>query len=569
MPALLARLPGFLFAALVLLALPGARADDFADCGSEIFKLSTLIDPASPFACSEIARETVQIGSNSVIVRAVRASTLPEAKVKPLAEEAVDVIASALVAYGGMPAFDFKFGNLTVLLSDPDNEFVGFTGHNSSGILADANPWTIAGECVVRYRTTALGQAEINLRRVSMAHEAFHCVQGWTYPKQTLLGDKSNRWWMEGTAEFFAHLVHEDAARLTTLGYAFNKEIQTKPLTSILYPSVVFHAYLYQQGPEKLAALLKMLPITEGEHPQMRAIIDTVGYETLNRFAAAMVDGTIAMPSGFRFPALPEPATDSFSADGETTFAEVPLTVETRNLHISGGDYALMTGPIFLARDQQGGEWADLPFQVTLEDCQDVKMLKLARFVDSAVPPDQPVPLLLRQTRKCWTCEKRPSFDSCLVGKWRLDNDAVLSWLQGKKLNEQMNYLDVKGKVFLVVNSSGAAQWVAEGVAVDAYYKPKDLSNEVFTLKVEMDGIESGAVSNSDQILTYCAESSQSKLTVTIQTIHLGKHVFTESQAAKSMELSYTCTPDFLVVKYVGPSNLGAESPSWEFSRAK
>ena len=109
------------------------------------------------------------------------------------------------------PGFGFEFGNVSVLMVDPNRTVGDLAGEKFSGVFADANAYSFARDCVIRINIPVNDKSGIEALRNTAAHELFHCVQYWSYPKAAGVGDAA-KWWVEGSAEFFANQVQIDVS---------------------------------------------------------------------------------------------------------------------------------------------------------------------------------------------------------------------------------------------------------------------------------------------------------------------------------------------------------------------
>ncbi len=105
-------------------------------------------------------------------------------------------------------------------------------------------------------------------------------------------------------------------------------------------------------------------------------------------FAAAAVDGRIVAPGNAIIDALPPGDPVLFEERGETRFADIPHTIESRRIGFMNGTYALVTGLTFLTRPESGKDWGEMPFEVKPKICGDVETLVFARYVTSGFSPD-------------------------------------------------------------------------------------------------------------------------------------------------------------------------------------
>ena len=145
-----------------------------------------------------------------------------------------------------------------------------------------------------------------------------------------------------------------------------------------------------------------------------------------------------------------------------------PRSIFQHALHFTGGNYSAASGIEFFSRKQSTQDpWEPMPMDIVPDDCKDIYMLHVVRFDTDTIPAKYPRPLNAFLYLPCWECEKLPKMDQCLAGTWRLSNDSLISFLQSRRVTEEVNYNSMKGQIVLTMNPDGTAQWLAEDVAVD------------------------------------------------------------------------------------------------------
>lgn len=559
-------------ALIFALISPPAHAQGFGDCKDPAYFQTFGVSTAEKPVCVVIAEEPATVNGQSVAVRALRMQTTDPAW-DNFGREAIELTLDAFATWEAHATeLGFKFPYVTILITDPADSTIEVPSEKFRDAWADAQGFTKPGECFVRFHSAkALNTTQDHMMTI-LAHELFHCVQAVSYRDQILVDPTASKWWVEGTASFFANLVHLTEADIDTLGAEFAKQIQTKPLTQLPYASMTFFAFLWQQGSGTMAQFLAGLPGSPGEAAQMEAVRASVGDEVLQLFAQAMVDGTIAMPDGTRFPALPDPSTTTFQGDGQVFFPSAPFTILQHALHFSGGNYAVGSGIEFHSR-KQGTEdpWEPMPFDIAPDDCKDVYMLHIVRFDTDTILSQVARPLQATRYLPCWECSKLPKMDQCLVGTWRLSNDSLISFLQSKRITEEVNYNSMKGQIFLTMRPDGTAEWVAEDVAIAADYLPKELAEYdiPFYITVEAFGIDQAEWSGAEGTAHICPVAAGIDFKSTVESSLTGTVSNDITGMAQSMSVAYDCTKQTLSMQYTGPMALGEGAPRWMLERIK
>lgn len=557
--------------ALGLTCLTGmARADDLQTCDSDGFRAAIGADAA--FKCAEGESQTYTANGQSFTIRAIRdASTNPQ-YVDQHAKEAIDAMLSAVSVFDDLaPQFGFEFGHVSVLMVDPERVAGDMKGEKFAGIFANADGFTFPRECIVKINIPKNDEYGLEALRNTAAHELFHCIQVWSYPKAAGLADAS--WWKEGSAEFFASQVQMDTARLESLGGAFIKTIEQTPLTQQPYNSVVFFAWLWSQGPDKMAAFFKGLATHDTTDAQIDATLSSVGEMPLQAFGQSVIDGTIAMPSGYTFPAPPEQVTTTAinDDDKQIELQVKPFTLVRHALHFSNGTYtAWAGGSSFYQREQSGGAWSELDPAATIEpaSCKDVRMLLAARFITDTLASK--VVLVSHRMRQCFECTKMPKADQCVVGKWRMSNEALLTYLQATNgQSETSNFSGVGGTAILVFNKDGTAQFVVEGLKIGAEVKIDKGSDDVVLINIEGNGIDSGEWGTDEGgAMNYCAKEATIAYKVRVELPGGFTNETEENGMLQDTLWTYSCSGDELLLRYTGPAILpdGIE-PRWQLTR--
>ena len=559
------------FVTLVMCAAGMARAEEPADCDGGAFRSAIGADAA--FKCAEIGRTAYNANGQSFTIRTLRDASTDAQLVSQHAAESLDAMLSAISVFDDLAApFGFEFGNVSVLMVDPNRVVGDMAGEKFSGVYADANAYSFARECIIRINIPVNDKSGIESLRNTAAHELFHCIQYWSYPKAAGAGDAA-KWWVEGSAEFFASQVQIDTERLDSLGGQFVASIDKTPLTQQPYRSVVFFAWLWSQGTDKMAAFFKGLSASGSETSQIDATVASVGEMPLQAFGQAVIDGKVAMPSGYTFLAPPEQVvTTAINDDDKQIDLQVkPFTLVQHALHFSNGTYnAWAGGSSFYKREQSGGDWSELdPMEsIEPESCKDVRMILAARFITETYADK--VVLAAHRAKECFECAKMPKIDQCVVGKWRMSNEALLTYLQATHgQTETSNFSGVGGTAVLVFDKDGKAQFVLEGFRIGAEVKMDKDSDDVVLINVEGNGIDSGEWGTDEGgAMNYCAKEASIGFKIRVE-LPSGYTNETEQEGMLEDSLwTYNCSGNDLLLRYVGPVTLpdGVE-PRWQLTR--
>jgi hypothetical protein len=565
----------FLFLA-VPLALGGvARAEAPLDCASAAFKKVLLLKPNFSFDCVEAVRIASPVDGGNWTIRALRHKATDGGQIQPYADLAVETTVKAFKIWETYANdLGLKFRNVSIVFVDPLESEINFIAevHGLGKVVgsAHADGFSLAEECVISINTPILLQTELIFQEQVFAHELFHCVQRWSFGAANDAGPTA-AWWQEGSANLFASMVGSDAALFQAMGSAFLGSIHEKPLTQQSYNSIVFFAWLWQQGLKTTGSLFKGLATQPGEAAQMAAVEAALGEDLLDAFARALADGTIALPNGFEFDALvPVPAKiHTFTMDGQWEASKIPFTVDLHQLNFLGGSFAVSDPVRYDVRREGSADWGEMPITIEPQDCKEEQVFIAARFVTSKLADSYGLPVFASRYAECHICQALPEADQCLIGTWKLRNDSLLAYLKlVADKTKNVRYSTAAGTVQLVVTADGQAQWVTQGLDIGAQVFVPELGDEI-EIEVEMDGIVTGRWSTGASEMHFCAESIAAKYTSRVRVPGMDEDVVTDSLPLQDSYLTYECHPGTLTAVYTGPEEVAGPAPSWTLDRIK
>lgn len=302
-------------------------------------------------------------------------------------------------------------GDITVLLAGaPADE-----GWEGEATLVAAGRRPRSEECAVTLYKIPSGYDERHFDFL-FAHELFHCAQFRSFPGAS---GAANDWWLEGSAEHFAHMAVPDAG---DFGWyrAFDSRSADEPLTALSYENVVFFHWLQmREGPEGVAAFLSAMPGDGDQTAALRSRLDTAG---MVDFTEAYLEGRITAPGGSGVP-----GPDYFTGDyvvGDTV--DLPISVtpfvpqryrvkfdrekhyEVRVLGAEGADVRMQ---------DEGGAWSNLP--ITVSTCPD-EVTRLSYAVTADAATSGTVQFVKDEVEGAGAC--------CLEGEWEA-TEATLAGL--------------------------------------------------------------------------------------------------------------------------------------------
>ena len=563
----------------LLLAAGASRAEGLQDCMSANFRAALRVKADFAFDCVEIARVTPPVDGGRWTIRALRNASTPEGYVQVYAQDFLATAEKAFIAWEPyVSGIGLKYGNVSIVFMDPLGSEVSFQayveGHGHLVGAAHANGRSFPKDCIVSVNMEAVTHSSGEFLAPLMAHELFHCVQFWSFPaKATYPGDGAQSWWQEGSANFFATLVAPDEAGTEAEAIAFIGSIAKKPLTRQAYNSTIFFAYLAQQGMPTLAAFFNGLATAPGEQAQQKATEAALGPEILNGFAMALVDGTIALPSGYTFVAPPLPEAEFVTDTVDLPTATEPFTIETRQFSFVKAEFAAADGKLFRVREAEGDVWGEFPTEIKPKDCAVPVDLLATRFVTTKPKDTVGIPITVMKMQDCVTCTALPKMDQCLVGTWLLNRNDHLSWLQKQAVDmADVRFTSVGGDIFLEISSDGTAQWIMDGFQVGAVYEPAEL--KMFDTQIEIDvnanAVLTGAWSTDDQGgMNYCGRGASGDYTSNVRIPGLQEDTVSLEAPVEDMYLSYTCGSQSAKMTYAGPAPIPGDFPEWRLDRVK
>ncbi|HEU0152494.1 MAG TPA: hypothetical protein VFQ84_04015 [Arenimonas sp.] len=312
-------------------------------------------------------------------------------------DELVRRVGPAMNQMGGRLAL----GEVSILLSNLE-----FRGYH-------AVTRTRAGECQITFFKDGR-DISVDQFLFTLSHELFHCIQYDTW--ESANGDDPALWWMEGTAEYFAHLANRNSAEADSILLQYDQDSPDVPLLDMNYPAQVFFLWLGgSRGSEAIPPFIAGMASAPGRAAQLEAMRERIPMDTWMAFAQDYIDGRIRLPGGRELPG---------GVDfGRTTVIDGPRTVAfdtseyvlTRQqlLFKKGRTYTLAqlggVGDYRSRFDESLGEWIDPPERVLACDEDRVHtVLSLATEGENVTYSIQVEESARIDERAC-----------CLVGRWQ------------------------------------------------------------------------------------------------------------------------------------------------------
>lgn len=303
-----------LLALLGLLLLPPPAAASEVDC--------------APYAGLYDSRPALRVlGERPCRLHELGSLAVPGVRVRLHAPEGVEGAALAAQLRAFLPAMDAALGRVgpirmadLLLLPVP---LSGATHRAGAGDAEDeiteAYMHYGAEVCtLVLYREA--WEASPAALRHTVAHEAFHCVQQLTHPRQ--YAGIRNDWWTEGSAEWFAHLAQGGSEFSDEFIAEFDRLSPDTPLTDLAYASLVFFLWFAEvYGPEAVLLLAEVMPTGAYGAAELASALPP---EAWRDFGWAYLDGAVRFPDGRPVNSAPDQGALKRLTDGDRLHIEAP-----------------------------------------------------------------------------------------------------------------------------------------------------------------------------------------------------------------------------------------------------
>jgi hypothetical protein len=301
---------------------------------------------------------------------------------------------------------------ISILLAD--REEIAVIQHRPSSVHAEVVAMFGDVECAMNVYKLPDG-AGVDDFVFTLAHEVFHCAQNKTWP--TLMGDGDD-WWVEGSAEYFAHLALPGYNSDNGFFDAFDQSALTVGLTAMHYETVVFFLWLATEGgPEAVGGFLAQM--RPGDQPAvLRGLITP---DDWTRFIEAWMNGEVQRPSGVPLqPQIHTLSTRRFTGPDSLATQTAAFTIPRWGLIFARDkvfDLSLTpptAPPTVRMREDGSRDWVPPPERVNT--CDDERTFLLYAATTEAVAEAE-LAVDTDADTTGGTC--------CLVGKWTPDDEAL------------------------------------------------------------------------------------------------------------------------------------------------
>jgi hypothetical protein len=540
--------------ALALLALPlcapAIAQVPFADCTTESF--ANKIGRPEVFKCAEIRRFESSLSGSTIPVRTLR--TTEDERSTQYEPDVVDAIETAFQHFGVLGGLGH--GSVSVVFDLPLPASVK-GGYAFAGMLNPDN----SPECVVMVNTVRhdtdpnaaqSGDVLLELRN-TVAHELFHCVQYWTWPrKMPRTVGKDAKWWVEATAELMGHLVAESHGTLIARADDFAQQSRTQPLTTIEYPNVVFFSWLWARGgPGALVDFINAMPDEAGEEKQRAALVNEVGDTFLAQFVTDYADGKIKSPSGTPIPAPTSVVQRMLDSPGPFVMQVAPLTVFITDVSFEGGMFmATASGtPTLYYKPREGGVW-ETPMMIASDgDCDKPTVFRFAGIATGAAQSGtssaEDYTLDATRLTTCTTCSVDTSkADQCVLGDWKVSNDSLAEAIRLQQPDDLLQVIVQGDAAFRfgkdAKNFFGFNKYSVEGVVTE---------DGKVRFRIHLAGTVDGDYSAADGQLKMCYRGSEALIQIAGSGGGLSDPIpFGQLPMDRSWTAEYKCAGDEMMI---------------------
>jgi len=266
----------------------------------------------------------------------------------------------------------------------------------------------------------------------SIAHAVFHCFQARNLHDQ-LLGTgihQEQKWWSEGTAEYFSNLVYPEVNYEHRFAARFSSLSTHIPLTYMSHENFAFFQFMGDRiGAEGVIALLHSMPTTPTFSAQTAALAAVPGIEAaFEDFVRTILDKTLYDSDTTLIP-LPIRYTEEYPFTDITSkvfSSQLPFVISRYRVIFAGErEYELFIESNYAAnelgarREGAPGLWEQIPNRVG--GCDELAYLL---YVITTAPD-------LEVTETITTTMITEAFcDRCLIGRWEATNDSMKAYMQ-------------------------------------------------------------------------------------------------------------------------------------------
>jgi hypothetical protein len=391
-----------------------------------------------------------------------------------------------------------------------------------------------------------------------IAHEMFHCFQGWNYPDH--FDEWSvQRWWGEGSADYFSNLVYPDANWEWGRRFSFVERSTEEQMFYLSYENTFFFQFLEKKiQPQGILDLFHLLPTGKPLIEHQKVLSGYAGMSDYwHEFAQSVVDDSLIDTGGAAIP-FPDHLSDTVAVLGTDTYdlpaRDFVLTRYRINLG-SGLGYHLAVDQtdvevLHAARPEAGTGWSPIAID------RETGCASYLAIVTSTGEQTAP-----RTFRLAATVDQPAGAgsvcDACVVGRWRMTHSSYMA-MYDAILSEAGDAAPfstgASGDLFLDVRNDGTLDAEAASFGVKAISgMPDSQGDPLYTeTLMSLDGMTgmSYLAMNGEFVMQVTHPGITTKLTVSIMgqeiDVPVGKALgaaFGGGEAGEYYPYNYMCKP--------------------------
>ncbi|HCM96865.1 MAG: hypothetical protein A2X25_05405 [Chloroflexi bacterium GWB2_49_20] len=444
-------------------------------------------------------------------------------------------------------------------------------------LLALAN-WrrTSSFYCYVGLFPSLFTTVNVQQAQQTLAHEMFHCYQSANlFAQGNNPNYDANRWWVEGSAEYFSNLVYPDTNyEHRWMSQTTTAMVESTSLTTWEYKSFIFFQYLEnrpEMGVAGILNLLRSLPVVtgSGNDAQLSALSAYPNMGTIfQEFVEAVADQNVidtnhsAIP--LEIPYNPDVVTEPTSGN---IFGGSPFTVDIRQIIFPRNyDYDLTTlfegipGQVRVRKEGSPQTWEAIPARVAA-GCGEERFVLVESQTGVSADTTYNVQLTATQRASEGLC-------SCLVGSWKMDNTSYLTHLNGliqQAAPGMIEYTDVDGSMTAEFTSSGELIQSIDNLTVNANMNVSGLPTQ--TMVISLDGNSTAGYSMTETSISYTSIESHLSISTILNGAELNNNTPSDylSSGPLGTGANFICSENSLSLTPTYPNYLNL--PPLTFSR--
>lgn len=293
--------------------------------------------------------------------------------------------------------------------------------------LGIQHPISGSETCPITLFKTVGGMSYDNFKQ-TIAHEAFHCFQDWNTPSEDY---SSNKWWLEGSAEYFSNLVYEDTNYEHEFLSDFDSFSIRTPIDKMSYENFIFFQHLgNEHGENEVINLLKLLSNSNGSNATLASFGNMA--ETFQDFVVAYMSAGI-LDTGGGMISVENPTvvkTEVIDQEEEKKFNTQPFVATRYRMNYKKEKRFLQTpkedgaGKYSTAENEIRNDlsnWSALPPEIRSKCEDDVLYVLVTTTTEVGETYELVANIDKMEKAEC---------DPCLLGVWAVDNSSFETYTQ-------------------------------------------------------------------------------------------------------------------------------------------